>query len=95
MNKYLVSALAGLAILAAGASSAHAGPVSVGISIGVPAPFIYAPAPVYYPQQAYYPPPPVYYAPRVVYAPPVYYAPRPVYARPYYDNRHYHHRHGR
>ncbi len=89
MRKYLVSALAGLAILATGnISTAHAGGVSVGIAIGVPfpAPVRYVPAPVYYAEPEYYPPP-VYYAPRVVYAPPVYYAPRVVYSS------HRHHRH--
>jgi len=88
MNKYLVSAVAALTIFAAGGiSSAHAGPVSVGISIGVPfpAPVVYAPA--YYPPPVYYPAPRVVYAPPVYYAP--YYAPRVVYARPYYS-RHGH-----
>lgn len=85
MNKYLVSALAGLAIFAAGSmSSAHAGGISVGVSIGLP---VFVAAPVYY-EPVYYPPPPVYYAPRVVYAPPVYYAPRVVYSS---YHRHGHH----
>ncbi len=54
MNKYFVSAFAALEIFAAGGlSSAHAGGVSVGISIGVPV--IVAPAPVYYAAPAYYP----------------------------------------
>ena len=67
MNKYLVSALAGFTLFAAGGlSSAHAGGVSVGIAIGVPAPVIVAPAPVYY-EPAYYPPPVYYAPPRVVY----------------------------
>jgi len=90
MHKTLVSALAGLAIFAAGSiTSAHAGGVAVGIAIGVP-----FPAPVYYePAYAYYPPPPVYYAPRVVYAPPVYYVPRVIYPR--HHNRERHHRHWR
>ncbi len=94
MRKYLVSALAGLAILGAGnISTAHAGGVSVGIAIGVPfpAPVRYVPAPVYYAEPEYYPPPVYYAAPRVVYAPPVYYAPRVVYSR----HRHHNHRHWR
>ena len=93
MRKYLVSTLAGLAIVAAGSiSSAHAGGISVGIAFGVPFPasVVYAPAPEYYREPAYYSPPPVYYAPREVYAPPpAYYAPRAVYAPPpaYYAPR--------
>ena len=88
MRKYLVSTLAGLAIVAAGSiSSAHAGGISVGIAFGVPFPasVVYAPAPEYYREPAYYSPPPVYYAPREVYAPPpAYYAPRAVYGPPVY-----------
>ena len=100
MRKYLVSTLAGVAITASylgagGISSAHAGGLSVGVVIGVPlpAPVVYAPAPVYYPEPVYYPPP-VHYAPRVVYSPPVYYAPRVVYSRPYYGHRGHPHYNG-
>ncbi len=92
MHKYLTPVIAATAVFVAGISTANAGPVSVGISIGIPAPIIVAPAPVYYPAPVVYAPAPVYYAqPRVVYAPPpVYYAPRVVYARPHH-HRHYHH----
>lgn len=90
MRKYILSAAAGLAMLAGSLTAAHAGGVSFGISVGVPFPVVVAPAPVYYPAPAYYPPPPpVYYAPRVVYAPPVYYAPRPVFV----GHGHWHHGH--
>jgi hypothetical protein len=94
MNKTLASALGALALFASsGLTSAHAGGVSFGIVIGVPAP-VYHPAPVYY-EPAYYPPPPVYYAPRVVYVPPVYYAPRIVYTGHGHRHAHGHHRHWR
>lgn len=94
MRKLVLSALATVAVLIAGAHlgvpAAHAGNVSFGISIGVPfpAPVYVAPAPVYYP------PPPVYYAPPA----PVYYAPRVVYPAPVFVGGHGHwhgHRHWR
>src|SRR6202795_1458556 len=61
---------------------AHAGGVSVGINIGIPAPVYVAPQPYYAP-----PPPPVIYQSAPVYAPP------PVvigwYGNRYYDGRRY------
>lgn len=97
MRKLILSAVATVAVLIAGAlgvPAAHAGNVSWGISIGVPfpAPVYVAPAPVYYPPPPVYyaPPRPVYYAPRVVYPAPVYYAPRPVYYGHWHGYRHGH-----
>jgi hypothetical protein len=96
MRKYILSAAAGLALLAGSLTAAHAGGVSVGVSIGIPfpAPIYVGPAPAYYPAPVYYAPPaPVYYAPRAYYAPPVYYAPRPVFVgRGFYGHGHGGHR---
>lgn len=94
-NNYLAPAIAAFAIAAAGATtSAHAGGVRVGISIGVPFPVVIAPAPVYYyPEPVYYAPPPVYYAPPAYSS--TYYAPRVVYTRPYYHQHHHHRPHWR
>ncbi len=67
--------------------TAWAGPVSVGIAIGVPAPVVVYPAPVYYPPAYAYGPPP--YGPGVV----LYSGPGYWYHGHYYHG--HHHRHGR
>lgn len=57
MRKYVISALAGLTLVAASGIPTANAEVSFGITLGVP---LYAPAPVYYEA-------PVYYAPRASY----------------------------
>jgi hypothetical protein len=81
MMKRLILILAGAAIAAlSGAASAHG--IALGVSIGVPAPYVYvppvvvAPAPVYHPPGVIYAPAPAYYA-----RPVPYYAPRVVVSR--------------
>ncbi len=75
MRKTLTLLVAGVAIAAA-SGAAMASDVRFSVSVGVPAPYVYAPpvvvapAPVYYPPRVVYAPAPVYYAPpRVVYGP--------------------------
>ena len=84
MRKLFYTLIAAVAVSAGMMSAAQA---RVFVSIGIPAPVVYA-APAYYPPPVYYP------APRVAYAP--YYAPAPVYyaPRPYYAPRYYGHYHG-
>jgi hypothetical protein len=85
MNKIksirILTGIAGL-LLVTMSGFAHAGGVSVGINIGIPAPVYVAPQPYYAP-----PPPPVIYQSAPVYAPP------PVvigwYGNRYYDGRRY------
>ncbi len=78
----ILAVVAGAACMVPGYASA--GPVHVGIAIGVPAPVVAYPAPVYYPSPYYVAPAPVYGA---VVVPPRYgyYG----YHRPYYRG-HYH-----
>jgi hypothetical protein len=84
MNKIksirILAGIAGLCLVTM-SGFAHAGGVSVGINIGIPAPIYVAPQPYYAP------PPPVIYQPAPVYAPP------PVvigwYGNRYYDGRRY------
>jgi hypothetical protein len=85
MNKIksirILTGIAGLGLVTM-SGFAHAGGVSVGINIGIPAPVYVAPQPYYAP-----PPPPV------IYQPAPYYAPPPVvigwYGNRYYDGRRY------
>jgi hypothetical protein len=85
MNKIksirILTGIAGLGLVTM-SGFAHAGGVSVGINIGIPAPVYVAPQPYYAP-----PPPPVIYQSAPVYAPP------PVvigwYGNRYYDGRRY------
>jgi hypothetical protein len=85
MRKTFSLLLAGAALAAAsGAAMAH--DVGFSVSIGVPAPYVYAPpvvvapAPVYYPPRVVYAPAPAYsyyYGPRVIYGPRVAVFPAP------------------
>ena len=76
MNKTFTLLLAGAALTAA-SGAATASDVRFSVSVGVPAPYVYAPpvvvapAPVYYPPRVVYAPAPVYsyYGPRVIYGP--------------------------